>query len=314
MNPYWGATFFKFFALLFSRIFSGASFLASDEMQLGVLALVAVSCGMIGPFLVLKRMAMFANSLSHTILFGVLGAFLFARCFWGGAMFDPSTLLIGALLASLLTAWLTEIATRIFRLPADASVGLVFSTLFALSIFIATIWTRNVHLSTEAVMGNSDLLLPADFYFAMISTLCNGLAIGIFYRQLQITSFDGAYATTLGIRSKGFHMLLLLLTSITCIAAFRAVGVLLVLAFLTGPYLTARLFSNRLKALLILSPCIGIFASLIGVALSRHILSVYDLPLSTGGIVVCVIGGLYAVGVFFQFLYKCKACEKRSLS
>ena len=93
------------------------------------------------------------------------------------------------------------------------------------------------------------------------------------------------------------HRELLFLAAATCIGAFRAVGVLLVLAFLVGPYLTARLFCHRLKSLLLLSSLIGIGASLFGVALARHLLSAYDLPLSTGGIVVCAIGLFYLAGV-----------------
>ena len=107
-------------------------------------------------------------------------------------------------------------------------------------------------------------------------------------------------------------ILLLFLTSAVCVGAFRAVGVLLVLAFLTGPYLTARLFSSRLSQLLWLSPTIGALASLVGVAFSRSLLSAYGLSLSTGGIVVCVIGLFYAIGVFIKsFLHgKLLACPK----
>lgn len=317
MNPYWGTTFFEFFGVLILRVFSGAFFTPeADEVQIGVLGAVALSCGLIGPFLVLKRMAMFANSLSHTILLGIIGAFLLASSLWGGGMFDPLTLLIGAFAAAILTALLTEGAVRLFRLQEDASVGLIFSTLFALGILLATLFTRNVHLSAEAVMGNADALQPSDFHFAALLALLNLGAIFLFYRQLLISSFDRSYASTLGIRSSAFHFLLLLLSAAVCVGAFRAVGVLLVLAFLTGPYLTARLFCRRLSILLILSPAIGIAASAIGVALSRHLLSVYGFPLSTGGIVVCTIGAFYLIGIFFKFLLRDKfvACARRSPS
>ena len=83
-------------------------------------------------------------------------------------------------------------------------------------------------------------------------------------------------------------------------------GVLLVLAFLVGPYLTARLFSNRLSTLLALTPALGILASIVGVALSRHFLSVYGLPLSTGGLVVCTIGLFYLFGVFTKSIFRGK--------
>lgn len=307
MNPYWGVDFFGFFAKLVSRlgemILGHTSSFTSDEIQLGVLGAVAISCGLIGPFLVLKKMAMFANSLSHTILLGIVSAYLFTSFLWGGGMFDLSTLLLGAAIAAFLTAFFTEGFVRFFRLQEDASVGLVFTTLFALGIVLVTLYTRNLHLGVEAVMGNADALHPSDFRVAGLIALLNGGAIFLFYRQFQISSFDRNFAQTLGISCSLFHYLLLFLAATVCISAFRSVGVLLVLAFLVGPYLTARLFSHRLPLLLIFSPLLGILASLIGVALSRHFLSVYDLPLSTGGIVVTIIGLFYVMGVCFKSLY-----------
>jgi manganese/zinc/iron transport system permease protein len=301
MNPYWGCGFFEFFKILFSRGFaflSGAQLeLASDEVQLGTLALVALSCGLLGPFLILKRMAMFANSLSHTILFGIVLAFLFASKLWGGEMFSLTTLLIGSLAAAGLTAVLTLGLNRFFRLSEDASVGLVFSSLFALGILLVTLFTRDVHLGLEAIMGNVDALQNSDFQLAALLAGLNCFVLFIFYRQFKISAFDPEHASILGIPSSLFRFLLLLLSSFVSVGAFRAVGVLLVLGFLTGPYLTARLFSSNLKHLLWLSPALGILASAIGVALSRSILSVYDLPLSTAGIVISLVGIFYGIGV-----------------
>jgi len=309
MNPYWDAGFFEFFAILASRLFrlfSGVASPAPDEVQIGTLAAIAISCGLLGPFLVLKRMTMFANSLSHTVLIGIVAAFLIASNLWGGDLFSLPTLLIGSIAAALLTALFTEGLVRFWRLQEDASVGLVFTSLFALGILAVTLFTRDVHLSAEAILGNADALQPADFWLASSLAGLNLSLLLLFYRQLQISAFDRQYASTLGISASTFHFLLLFLSSAVCVGAFRAVGVLLVLAFLTGPYLTARLFSNRLSHLLWLSPVIGMAASLIGVALSRFLLSAYGLPLSTGGIVVCVIGLFYGAGIFIKRI----ACDK----
>ena len=319
-NPYWNSGFFEFFGILFSR---AAEFLsgvevtpASDEVQLAVLSAVALSCGLLGPFLVLKRMTMFANSLSHTILLGIVLAFLFAARLWGGEMFSPSTLMLGSLVAALLTAAITEGLTRLFRLSEDASVGLVFSALFALGILLVTLYTRDVHLGVEAIMGNADALQSSDFKFASLLAILNLAVFIVFYRQFKISAFDRQYASTLGVSSSFFHYLLLFLSSAVCVGAFRAVGVLLVLAFLTGPFLTARLFSHRLSRLLWLSPALGVLASAIGVALSRYSLSSFGMPLSTGGIVVCVIGLFYMAGIILRnFLLrsvKLPACVKEN--
>lgn len=275
--------------------------LAPDEIQIAVLCAVAISCGLIGPFLVLKRMAMFANSLSHTILLGIAGAYLISSTFWGGGMFDLSTLLLGALVAAVVTALLTEGLIRFFRLQEDASVGLVFTALFALGITAVTLFTRDLHIGIEAVMGNVDVLQMEDLTRAALLAGVNLGAVFLFYRHFQLASFDRNLAQTLGSRSGLFHFFLLLLAAITCIGAFRAVGVLLVLAFLTGPFLIARRFSHRLPHLLFWSSALGVLISIFGVALSRHVLSAYGLPLSTGGLVVVLIGIIYAASAKLSY-------------
>lgn len=310
MNPYWGTDLFTFFQVLLQRGFqalTGSSLsLAADEIQLIVLFFVALSCGLIGPFLVLKRMAMFANSLSHTILLGIALAYLIASKFWGGGMFDVTTLLMGALIAAWITALCTEGLMRIFRLQEDASIGLVFTAFFALGIVVITLFTKNLHLGTEAVMGNVDLLQSTDCATAAGLAGMNLLCIVLFFRPFQIASFDRNLAFTLGIPCGKFHYLLLFLAAATCIGAFRAVGVLLVLAFLVGPYLIARLFCHRLIPLLIWSPLIGILISTLGVALSRHFLSLYGIAFSTGGLIVTLLGVCYliAIGMHSFFLSK----------
>lgn len=304
MNPYWGADFFSFFQTLAQRIFSACTgsvpSLAADEIQLIVLSLVALSCGWIGPFLVLKRMAMFANSLSHTILLGIALAYLIASKLWGGGIFDLSTLLIGALIAALFTALCTEGLIRVFRLQEDASIGLVFTAFFALGIVVVTLFTKNVHLGTEAVMGNVDVLQKSDCLSAAFLAGLNLVCLLLFLKPFQIASFDRSLAFTLGIPCGRFHFLLLFLAAATCIGAFRAVGVLLVLAFLVGPYLIARLFCHRLKWLLFWSPVVGVLISAAGVALSRHFLSVFGIALSTGGMVVTLMGFTYLVAVIIH--------------
>lgn len=260
----------------------------TDLLQMAVLSAIAISCGLISPFLVLRRMTMFANSLSHTILLGIAIAFLLT-----GSLFALPSLLIGALLAALMTALFTAALVRLFRLQEDASIGLVFTALFALGITVVTLFTRDVHIGIEAVMGNADIIQWADLKLSLSLVGLNLAAILLFYKQFQITSFDSNLAKTLKIPSSIFHFFLLFLVAITCIGAFRAVGVLLVLAFLVGPFLTARLLSHRLPWLLLLTPLIGVAASILGVLLSRVSFEVFALPLSTGGIVATLIGLIY---------------------
>lgn len=260
----------------------------TDFLQMVVLSAIAISCGLVGPFLILKRLTMFANALSHTILLGIAIAFLIT-----GSLFAPASLLIGALIAALMTALFTGGLVRFFRLQEDASIGLVFTALFALGITVVTLFTRNAHIGIEAVLGNVDIVQWSDAKLAIFLVFLNLAAILLFYKQLKITSFDSSLARTLKIPVAPFHFLLLFLAAITCIGAFRAVGALLVLAFLVGPFLTARLFCHRLPWLLFWTPVVGVAASVLGVLCSRFVFEVFGLPLSTGGIVVSFIGLIY---------------------
>jgi manganese/zinc/iron transport system permease protein len=294
MNPYSGVGFFEFFWVLAKRIVTFSTPLATDEVQLAVLSCCALACGLIGPFLVLKKMSMFANSLSHTSLLGIAIVFLLFSG-WGLGM-----LLFGSLLSALLTAGLTSGLIRIFRLQEDASIGLVFTSLFAIGVILVSLYARNSHLSTEAVTGNCDALRLEDLKLSGMVAFFNLSIVTLFYRKLLSTAFDEPFSRSMGLSISFWRATLFFTTSLTCVGSFRAVGVLVVLALLTGPFLTARLFCCRLASLLIWTPLIGICACAIGVALSRAILSAGSVALSTSGLVASVVGGLYIGAVIIK--------------
>jgi manganese/zinc/iron transport system permease protein len=296
ISPYWGKNFFSFFSELFSRIpllITGKESLATDEIQILVLGLLSISCALLGGFLQLRKMAMLANSLSHTILLGIALAFLImpasSQTEISHQPLSLTALFIASLFAAAMTAFLTQLVCNSLKLQEDASVGLVFTSLFALGVVVVTLFTKNVHLGTEAVMGNPDVLGEGDLRMSLYLGLANIAIFCLFFRQLQITSFDGNLARTFGISANFFHYLLMFLLAATAISAFRAVGVLLVLSFLVAPFLIARRFSCKLKTLLFFSSAIGVLASVLGVALSRHFLTEFGWALSTGGIVTTLL-------------------------
>jgi manganese/zinc/iron transport system permease protein len=153
---------------------------------------------------------------------------------------------------------------------------------------------RDVHLGVEAVMGSADTLGAEDVGPALLIACANGILIALFFWPMQISSFDSAFASSMGLRVGLQQAILLFSTAITCVSAFKAVGVLIVLSFLIAPPLIARMFVQRLRTLLLLSPLIGIGASVAGVALSRHALTVWNLALSTGGIISCLLAAALA--------------------
>jgi len=302
MNPYWGKDFFEFFAVLFRRL-SGQlpqEHLASDEIQLLVLMGVALSTVLLGTFLTLKKMTMMANSLSHTTLLGIVLSYILFFAPGTDLSLDTGILLLAAFISAILTTVLTELARDLLKLQEDAAIGLVFTTLFALGIILVTVYTRNSHIGVEVITGNVDALHREDIRMVWGTAFVNFFLIGVFFRQWVMTAFDEKLSFSLGIPTKTFHYLLMFLTALTLIAAFRAVGVLLVLSFLVGPTLIARQWTHRLIALLFAAVGVGFIASILGVALSRHLLSTYRMPLSTGGLVVTLISIFYLLSSIFR--------------
>jgi len=306
MSPYEGQTFFGFFSQLFIRLWHSVSSsdfsLASDEIQILALVGIAISSALVGSFLVLRKMTMVGNALSHTILLGILITFLMTResilgeiTYHKAEPMHIQSLLLASLGVGLLTAFLTETLHRKLRLQEDASIGFVFTTLFALGVTLATLLTRNSHIGTEIVMGSVDALQTEDLKLVWVIAAMNLVLTLLFYRGFLITTFDARLAAMLGFSATFFNYLLMAQVSATVVGAFRAVGVLMVLTFLTGPVLAARFLTHNLNRLIILAIVLGSACSVIGVALSRHFLSVYGLSLSTGGIVVCVMTLVFAV-------------------
>lgn len=307
-NPYSGKTFFGFFIEMGIRLWGfvtgqiSLSHLASDEIQMVVLAGIACSAALVGSFLVLRRMTMLANSLSHTILIGIVGAFLltrngFADSHGHAEPIHINILLIAALVTGLVTAFLTEFLTKTARLQEDASTGIVFTSLFALGIILLTLFTRNAHIGTEVVMGNVDALHMDDCKLVLIILGINAVLFTLFFKEFLITTFDTGLSKAFGISIMFFNYLLMTQVSATCIGAFRAVGVLMVLAFITGPPLMARFLTHHLKRMLWIAMGLGCLASLLGVAIARHLLTAYGLALSTAGITVCTIIAMFIVVV-----------------
>nr|MBA3815720.1 metal ABC transporter permease [Parachlamydiaceae bacterium] len=153
--------------------------LASDEIQILVLAGVAISSALVGTFLILRKMTMLANSLSHTILIGIVIAFLITQ----NGVFDQEhehhqainvkAMLFASLVMGLVTTFLTEILTKWGRLQEDASIGIVSTNLFSMGVIGVTVLTRNAHIGIEAVMGNVDALQLSDCKLVYIVLLIN---------------------------------------------------------------------------------------------------------------------------------------------
>jgi manganese/zinc/iron transport system permease protein len=163
---------------------------------------------------------------------------------------------------------------------------------------LVTLFHRNSHIGLEAIMGNVEALHIDDLKMTGSLFLGNFFLLLLFFKEFRLTAFDASFAKLTGGRPSLFHYLLMVQLAATAIGAFRAIGVLLFLAFLVGPPLTARLFTNHLGKWLLLSSFFGAAYVFIGVALSRHMLSVYEFSVSTSALVVVLTGVGYLAALF----------------
>ncbi|MGM1044567.1 MAG: metal ABC transporter permease [Bacillota bacterium] len=233
-------------------------------------SLVGLSCGIIGVFLILRRMAMMADAISHTVLLGIVTAFLITRELRGTHM------LVGAIIAGLLTAVLVQwFHSR--GVQQDASIGVVFTTMFAVGVILIATQAGNAHLDVKhALMGEITFVpwnkiqipwlgeVPEATFILSVVLLVVILVILAFYKEWKITSFDPALAASIGIPVVLMHYVFMSLVSVTTVAAFDAVGAIMVVAMLITPAAAAYLWTDRMSIMLVLSATFGVVSAVAG--------------------------------------------------
>lgn len=268
-------------------------------MIIGVL--VASACSMVGCFLVLRRLAMLGDAISHAVLPGIVIAFLIT----GSRNTIPMLLGAGAL--GLLTAFLTDALTRWGRLQEDASIGVTFTWLFAIGVILVTQFTGHVDLDVECVLYGEIAFAPFDTWVvgdlnfgpraAWILgavTLINLAFVLLGYKQLKLCAFDAALATSLGINVALWHYLLMGLVSLTTVASFESVGAILVVAMLVVPPNTAYLLTDRLSWMIVWSVVAGALSAIGGFWLA------WWLDGSIAGAMSVVAGGLFILAALIS--------------
>ncbi|MEM5590946.1 metal ABC transporter permease [Niallia circulans] len=233
-------------------------------------SLVGLSCGLIGVLLILRRMAMMADAISHTVLLGIVCAYLITRELTGIHM------LIGAVIAGLVTAFFIQwLHSR--GVQQEASIGIVYTTLFAIGVILIATKVGNAHLDVKHTLMGEITFIPWErvevpilgsvpeavlLLSAVLFVIL--LVIIAFYKEWKITSFDPALAASLGIPVIFMHYLFMSLVSLTTVAAFDAVGAIMVVAMLITPAAAAYLWTDRLSFLFLLSSGFGILSAFIG--------------------------------------------------
>ena len=237
---------------------------------------VAAACGLIGNYLILRRMALVGDAISHSILPGIAIAFLLANSRNTWVMF------IGALAAGIFTTVIIDVIHKRSRVKQDAAIGIAFSTLFAIGVIIISLYADKVDLDQECVLYGEIAFVslaphvqlgglafgPEPVLRMGIVLVVTAILITLFYKELLVSSFDPGLAASLGINAGVMHYALMAMLSVVVVSAFEAVGAILVIAMLILPGATASLLSHRLPVVLGLSVVHGALSSIMGIHLA----------------------------------------------
>lgn len=259
-------------------------------------SLVAVSSGLLGCYLILRKLAMVGDAISHAVLPGIAIAFLIS----GSRSSVP--MLIGAAAIGMLCTVMIELFHKKARLQEDASIGISFTWLFAIGVILITYFADTVDLDQECVLYGDITFVNFETWAGiptavwMLGSLCLVIIgmILIGYRGLFLTTFDPDYAIALGISTTLWHYTLMGAVSLTTVMSFESVGAILVVAFLIVPGATAYLLTHDLKKMLIISVITGVVASITGYYLAAW------LNASVSGGMVTVLGLLFTIAFIFS--------------
>ncbi|VAX37086.1 Manganese ABC transporter, inner membrane permease protein SitD [hydrothermal vent metagenome] len=275
--------------------------MSTHQIDIIILAvLISVTCAIPGVFLVLRRVALMSDAISHAILLGIVVAFLFTK------NLTSPLLIFGATLTGVLTVTLTEIIIKTRKLKKDAAIGLVFPLLFSIGVILLNIFARDVHLDSECVLFgeiaftpfnrlivNGMDLGPQSSWVMGGILLLNVLFVFFFYKELKVSTFDSGLAASLGFFPGLIHYFLMTIVSITTVGAFESVGSILVVALMITPPAAAYLLTNRLSHMIFISCGLGALSAIGGYFLA------YKLDASISGSMAVMSGIIFIVILIF---------------
>ncbi|QST00561.1 metal ABC transporter permease [Pontibacillus sp. ALD_SL1] len=262
--------------------------------------LVGVTCGMTGALLVLRKMSMLADAISHTVLLGIVGAFLVTHSLNGVPM------LVGAATVGILTALMVQLLDS-SGVQSDAAIGVVFTSLFALGVVLISFIGDSVHLDVEhALMGeiafvpwdtwtwNGMNLGPTAVWLLGFVFILNLTIILLFYKEFKISTFDPQLAISIGVPVVAIHYVLMSMVSFSTVASFDSVGAILVVAMLIVPGATSYLLTDSFGGMIALSALIGALSSLLGYTFALFV------DVSISGAMATATGLLFTLAFFLS--------------
>lgn len=275
--------------------------MTSGQVEIQLIAVVvAVACALPGTFLVLRRLSLVSDAISHSILLGiVLGFFVIGNV-------NSPLLLVGAALVGVATVVFVQLLERTGLVREDAAIGLVFPALFSLGVILISRYADGVHLDIDAVLLGELAFAPFDriefwgwdwgptaLVVMSVILALNVAAIAMFWKELKLSTFDPALAVALGFTPALVQYALMGLVSLTAVGAFDAVGSILVVALMIAPPAAAYLLTDSLSRLLVLAAAIGAASALAGYWLA------YALDASIAGSMATMTGVSFALAWLF---------------
>lgn len=291
---------------------SGAEFvpLSLTPMLIGIF--VAMACALPGNFLLLRRQALIGDAISHVVLPGIVVAFLLS------GMVAALPMLLGAAAAAVIAVAAIEAIQRLGKIEPGAAMGVVFTTMFAGGVLLLEQSdTSSVHLDVEhALFGNLESLiwldalgwsslldldalsgLPVELPRMAGTFVLVGLFISVFWRPLKISTFDEGFAQTIGMRTRPLGLALVVVSAIAAVAAFDAVGSIIVIAMFICPPAAARMMTNRLETQVAWSMLFALLAAVSGYTLAGYgpLWLGFDASVSAAGMIATMSGVLLAL-------------------
>ncbi|MDA7978209.1 MAG: metal ABC transporter permease [Pirellulales bacterium] len=270
--------------------------------------LCAVAAALLGNFLVLRRMSMLGDAISHAVLPGLAAAFIYTSSRNSLPMF------LGAAAVGILTAFFTEWIRGVGKVDEGASMGVVFTSLFALGLVMIVQAADHVDLDPDCVLYGSPEYTPMNTVFLAgwevpISVITLGIVATVnaafvifFYKELKFSSFDPSLSTTTGFSATLMHYMLVVLVAVTAVASFESVGNILVVAMFVVPPATAYLLTDRLAVMILLSLVLACVSAVLGhlgaIAVPRWFGFASSLP--TAGMMAVSTGLIFSLTVAFS--------------
>lgn len=277
--------------------------------SLYILIITSLACAVLGVFLVLRRLSMVSDAISHSVLLGIVIGYFVTKDI-GSVL-----LIIGASLFGVLTTVCIELLIKSKRVTEDASVGIIFPLFFSIAVILITRYARNVHLDTEVVLIGEIILaplhrinflglsLPKALIQMSFVLLINIVFIAVFFRKLKISSFDPVYAGVAGIAGAGLYYVFMALVSFTAVSAFESVGAILTISFFISPAASAYLISKNLKITIFLAAVYAVVNSCIGYFLAvKFNVSMSGMCALVSGLTFMITIAVYPGGIITKII------------